>query len=73
MSEFIEVEIEQSKCLGIEACGRCLNVCPVNIFDKKNDAPVIIRENEDECTLCDLCMEACGSHAVTIHKLYEDQ
>jgi len=71
MSEFIKVEIDQSKCLGIEACGGCLRVCPVNIFDKKNDEPVIIKEDEDECTLCDLCIQACGPNAVIIHKLYE--
>jgi ferredoxin len=73
MSEFIKVEIDRSKCLGIEACGGCLRVCPVNIFDKKNDDLVIIKEDEDECTLCDLCIQACGPNAVTIHKLYENQ
>lgn len=72
MSEFIKVEIDQSKCLGVEACGGCLRVCPVNIFHQKNDEPMIIEENEDECTLCDLCIEACGPNAVFIRKLYED-
>jgi ferredoxin len=72
MSEFIKVEIDPSKCLGVAGCGGCLRVCPVNIFDQKNDEVVIIEENEDECTLCDLCMEVCGPNAVLIHKRYED-
>jgi NAD-dependent dihydropyrimidine dehydrogenase PreA subunit len=72
MSEFIKVAIDSSKCLGVTACGGCLRVCPVNIFDQKNDEPLIIEENEDECTLCELCMEVCSPNALLIHKLYED-
>jgi NAD-dependent dihydropyrimidine dehydrogenase PreA subunit len=73
MSEFIRVEIDFSKCVGIEACGRCVKVCPVNVFDKRGGEPVIMKENEDECTLCDLCNQACDPGAVTIYKLYDNQ
>ena len=71
MSEFIKVEIDQTLCSGIEACGECVKVCPVNVFEGGGDRPAIVEENEDECTLCDLCRQACGTHAVTIRKLYE--
>jgi NAD-dependent dihydropyrimidine dehydrogenase PreA subunit len=43
----------------------------VNVFEKKDDKPVIVEENEDECTLCDLCQRACSPSAITIHKRYE--
>jgi len=72
MSEFIRVEIDFSRCVGIEECGGCLRVCPVNIFGEESGNPVVIQDNQDECTLCDLCMEACTRSAITIRKLYED-
>jgi NAD-dependent dihydropyrimidine dehydrogenase PreA subunit len=72
MTEFIEVEIDQSTCSGIKACGECVKVCPVNVFDKGDEEPVVVKENEDECTLCNLCRQACSPNAITIHKLYEE-
>jgi NAD-dependent dihydropyrimidine dehydrogenase PreA subunit len=72
MSEFIKVEIDFPRCVGIKECGGCLRVCPVNIFGDKDNKPSFIHENQDECTLCDLCLEACNPDAITITKLYED-
>ena len=71
MGEFIKIEVDFSKCTGIDACGGCVRVCPVNIFDREGDRPSIIEENEDECTLCDLCRRVCSPSAITIHKRYE--
>jgi ferredoxin len=73
MGEFIKIEIDSGKCAGIDDCGRCIQVCPVNIFMKSGDVPVAVEENEDECTLCQLCIEACRPRAVIIHKLYESK
>lgn len=72
MGEFIRVEIDFSKCVGIAGCGGCREVCPVNIFGKAGDRPDVLENNEDECILCDLCVDACGPRAITIHKLYEE-
>ena len=71
MGEFINVIIDQDKCGGIEEVEMWVRVCPVNIFDIKNGAPIVNDENEDECTLCGLCLEACKTGAVTIEKRYE--
>ncbi len=71
MGEFIEIEVDFPKCAGIIACGGCVRVCPVNIFDKEGDRPSVNAENEDECTLCDLCKQACAPSAIIIHKRYE--
>ena len=71
MGEFIEIEVDSSKCTGIKACGGCVRVCPVNIFEREGDRPSIVAENEDECTLCDLCLQVCTPAAITIHKRYE--
>jgi len=72
MSEFIKIDIDMHRCLGIEKCGKCIQVCPVNIFSSNSDYPEVVKANEDECTLCNLCLQGCETDAITIHKLYEE-
>ena len=72
MSEFIKIEIDIDRCSGIEKCGDCVLVCPVNIFTENGDYPLTVKDNEDECTLCNLCLQGCKVDAITIHKLYEE-
>ena len=72
MSEFIELDIDFDRCRGIEDCGECVRVCPVNIFSSNGDYPKTVEANEDECTLCDLCLQACEVNAIRIRKLYEE-
>ena len=71
MGEFIKVEIDFDKCVGLEECGQCIQVCPVNIFKQSSGKPVAVEENEDECTLCQLCIDACRPQDIIINKLYE--
>ena len=71
MGEFIKVEIDLSKCAGRKEIAEWVQVCPVNIFKMEDHLPAVIAENEDECTLCMLCVEAFPEGAITIHKLYE--
>jgi NAD-dependent dihydropyrimidine dehydrogenase PreA subunit len=72
MGIFIYVEISEERCVGISQCGRCVEVCPVNVFESGGQRPVTLDENEDECTLCGLCLEACEPKAILIRKLYEE-
>ena len=48
-------------------------MCPVKLFaltaDKSSDTTV--EKNLDECTLCDLCINAAPAGSVKIVKLYE--
>ena len=73
MGLFITIKIDEQTCTGPVTCGRCLSVCPVNIFKAGRTIaiPEIEEENEDECTLCDLCIEACSPRSITILKEYE--
>jgi len=71
MGEFISIIIDQEKCGDIEEVKAWVQVCPVDIFELKNGKPSVVEENEDECTLCDLCVEACNTGAITIKKLYK--
>jgi len=72
MSEFIRVEIDMNGCIGIGKCGKCVRVCPVNIFEAEGEQPVIVEQNQDECTLCNLCLDECTPDAIVIVKLYEE-
>ena len=71
MGEFIKVEIDLKKCTDLSDAAKWVQVCPVNIFAVENNQPIVVEENEDECTLCMLCLDAFPQGAVTIHKLYE--
>jgi len=73
MGEFIHVEIDLKNDGKGSVPLKWVDVCPVNIFKIENNRPVVVEENEDECTLCMLCLNACKSGALTIHKLYEQQ
>lgn len=70
MGLFITVLIEENDCLGVDACGSCLDKCPVNIFAQGEAVPAIDGENEDECTLCNLCIDVCSPKCIVIKKEY---
>ena len=71
MGLFIKLEIDQEKCVGLANCGKCVQVCPVRIFSENGDRPMSIEDNEDECTLCDLCIDGCDPGAISVCKLYD--
>ena len=53
-----------------EGCKKCADVCPVNIFEFRERKVIVVEENEDECTFCNLCLEACPRGVVKIRKEY---
>ena len=72
MGEFIKVEIDKEKCLGGEQCAGCVKVCSVSIFGRQGNEIVPGEDQEDECTLCDLCLKACPPDCIVIRKLYDE-
>jgi NAD-dependent dihydropyrimidine dehydrogenase PreA subunit len=70
MAMFIRVDIDESV-QGDEALKkRLVEVCPVDIFALQGDRLGTVDGNLDECTLCDLCIDAAGDR-VKVVKLYE--
>ena len=72
MAMFIRVEVDPAAAGDRELAKKLVEVCPVNIFDLDADGKVVVvQENEDECVLCDLCVQAAPPGRVRIVKLYE--
>ncbi len=71
-SMFIRLEIDPEAAADRELAKKLVEVCPVNIFDLDAEGKArVVEENEDECVLCDLCVQADPSGRVRVVKLYE--
>ena len=70
---FIDVEVDEAVANDTEMAAKLEEVCPVDIFDvRESDGSVaIVRENLDECVLCNLCVEAAPPGGVVVKKLYD--
>jgi NAD-dependent dihydropyrimidine dehydrogenase PreA subunit len=69
---FVHVEIDADVAADAELAKKLVDVCPVNIFALDADGKAaIVEENEDECVLCDLCVQAAPPGKVLVIKLYE--
>jgi NAD-dependent dihydropyrimidine dehydrogenase PreA subunit len=68
---FIGVEVDPSVAGDSELAAKLTEVCPVDIFAEVDGRTTIVRENLDECVLCNLCVEAAPAGGVRIVKLYE--
>ena len=68
---FIDVKVAESIKGDAEMAKKLEEVCPVSIFVAKPSGIEIDEDNLDECTLCDLCINAAPSGSVEVIKLYE--
>jgi NAD-dependent dihydropyrimidine dehydrogenase PreA subunit len=68
---FIDVQLDSEVAKDAAIAKKLEEVCPVGIFRAGDTGTTIVEENLDECTLCDLCLEAAPKGSVRIVKLYE--
>jgi NAD-dependent dihydropyrimidine dehydrogenase PreA subunit len=68
---FIDVEVSDAVRADVELARKLEEACPVDIFAAGEGGVEIVRENLDECVLCDLCLDAAPPGAVRIVKLYD--
>ncbi len=69
---FIDVVVAPEVAKDTARAKKLVEVCPVNIFKQAADGALqIVDDNLDECTLCDLCIQAAPAGTVTVKKLYE--
>ena len=70
---FIDVQVDAAVAADPAMAKKLVEVCPVNIFKQAASGTLeIVEANLDECTLCDLCVQAAPAGAVRIVKLYAD-
>jgi NAD-dependent dihydropyrimidine dehydrogenase PreA subunit len=68
---FIEVEVSPQVADDAELARKLEEVCPVDIFRDAGGRVETVRENLDECVLCELCLEASPPGDVVVKKLYD--
>lgn len=73
MALFIQVEVGPAVAKDPAVIKKLVEVCPVNIFAQKGDALQIVEANLDECTLCELCLDAAPPGTVRVKKLYSGE
>lgn len=57
----VEIKIDSEQCSG---CGTCVDVCPVGVFEIKDDKSVAA--NVDECLICNACETQCPNDAIRV-------
>ena len=68
---FIDVEVDESVAGDAELARKLEEACPVDIFAAPAAGVEVVRENLDECVLCELCLDAAPDGTVTVKKLYD--
>ncbi len=68
---FIEVEVASEHAGDPELASKLEEACPVDIFSASDSGVTVVPENQDECVLCGLCLDASPEGAVTVTKLYD--
>lgn len=68
---FIEVEVDDAVAADGELAAKLEEVCPVDIFKAGDSGLEIVKENLDECVLCELCLDAAPDGSVVVKKLYD--
>ena len=70
MGIFIEIRINPKTCQVASGCNLCERLCPVSAFRVQNGQVMTLFDNEDECILCDLCVNQCPGQAIRVIKQY---
>jgi len=70
---FIDVQISAAFASDAALAKKLEDACPVDIFEATDRGVRIVDENLDECTLCDLCIQAAPPGAVRVVKLYDQE
>jgi NAD-dependent dihydropyrimidine dehydrogenase PreA subunit len=68
---FIDVEVDEAVARDPELAAKLAEVCPVDIFRAGEKGVEIVRENLDECVLCQLCLNVAPPGSVRVIKLYD--
>ncbi|MBW2313351.1 MAG: hypothetical protein JRH10_04095 [Deltaproteobacteria bacterium] len=68
---FIDVQVDAAVAKDAAIAKKLEDACPVDIFEASDAGVTVVEANLDECTLCDLCIQAAPEGSVKVVKLYE--
>mgnify|MGYP001136371800 CR=1 FL=1 len=69
MALFVDIAVDE-KCVASSGCTKCVDACPLAIFEVRERTIAVNDENADECTFCDICRDRCPVGALAISKNY---
>ncbi len=69
---FIDITVDAER-ISPEIARALVAVCPVDIFALEQEQFVVNAEEQDECTLCELCLVTATAGAIVIRKLYKNE
>jgi NAD-dependent dihydropyrimidine dehydrogenase PreA subunit len=69
---FIRVEADEGR-FSPTLARTLVALCPVDIFALDGERLRVRAEQEDECTLCELCLDAAPVGSIVIYKLYSGE
>jgi NAD-dependent dihydropyrimidine dehydrogenase PreA subunit len=72
MGIFIRISADENA-ITPELARKLTSLCPVDIYGVDDERLVMKPEQEDECILCRLCLDAAPAGALAIHKLYKNE
>lgn len=72
MALFVKVKVDQTKFTTQQARELCARVCPVDALKATEASLEVDAENEDECILCELCVQNAPAGAVEVIRTYQE-
>ncbi len=70
---FIDVRVADDVAKDAALARKLEEACPVDIFQASDAGVRIVEANRDECTLCDLCIQAAPDGKIRVVKLYDQE
>ncbi len=56
------ISVDNEKCT---MCGRCLIICVMNLWKRKDDKAYIVEDYQSKCMECGACYQVCESDAIS--------
>jgi NAD-dependent dihydropyrimidine dehydrogenase PreA subunit len=69
MGRFIQITVDDGQYSG-EMRGKLAAICPVDIFALEAGRVVVRPDEEDECILCEACLDLAPANTLVIRKTY---
>ncbi len=70
---FIDVQVADDVARDTALAKKLEEACPVDIFEASDAGVKVVEMNLDECTLCDLCIQAAPDGKIRVVKLYDQE